>query len=192
MQYDTAVINGTELVPTATSHVADSETEQHLAATITELWNVHARAQTIVKKTKDELKAVRDSLAERLYTMKLLLARPGRGGQWFSFLTEHAIPRTTADRLASSHEKSLGLDGNRTSGATKLTDEEIDQVAKSVWARLQTKLASHRAIYHFFSRLIIASGIPYEMFDDGILILLDPVQAPEAPAAVSAPAGGGQ
>jgi hypothetical protein len=193
MQNDTAVITGTELIPTAISTDTDSDTEKTLTDAITELWSVHVQAQSIVRKTKGELKAVRHNLAEHLFTMKLLLARPGRGGQWSSFLSQHNIPRTSADRLVSAHERFLSVDGNRTAGATKeLSDEEIAQVAKTTWARLRNKLGTHQALYQFFSRLIVESGIPYDTFDDGILILLDPVQAPEAPAAATAPAGGGQ
>ena len=119
MQNDTAVITAAELIPIAVSSMTEAETEQQLAATISELWSVHAQAKSIVKRTKADLKAVRDNLAEKLYAMKRLLARPGRAGQWSSFLTQGGISRTSADRLVAAHEKSLGVDGNCTSGAPK-------------------------------------------------------------------------
>jgi hypothetical protein len=189
MENDTAAFAAAELIPTAPSPEADSETEQQLTDSINQLWSVHIQAQSIIKKTKGELAAIRNNLAERLHTMKTLLARPGRGGQWTSFLSQHGIPRTSADRLVTSHDKLLSADGNGTSGAIKeLSCEEIDQAAKSVWSRLHTKLASHQAKYEFFSKLLIASGAPYETFGDGILILLDPPPAQEATAvALAAP-----
>jgi hypothetical protein len=189
METDTAVLTSTEVIPTAISPEASSEAEQALTTAISELWSVHVQAQSIVRKTKEELKIVRDNLASRLYEMKLLLARPGRAGQWTSFLSERGIPRTSADRLVIAHEKSIGQDGNGTDGAIKeLTNEEIDQAAKSVWARVGKKLGTHQAKYRFFSKLIIESGAPFEEFDDGVLLLL-PVLVQEATAAATAPAG---
>jgi hypothetical protein len=101
--------------------------------------------------------------------MKQLLARPGRAGQWSSFLTQHNISRTSADRLVLSHEKSINPDVNSTNGAT--TDDEIAKLAESVWARLEKRVKSPREIYQFFSRLITESAIPTEEYDDGILLL---------------------
>ena len=56
MEIDTAVITTTALIPTAISSEIEAETEQQLAATITELWSVHVQAKSIVKRTKEELK----------------------------------------------------------------------------------------------------------------------------------------
>ena len=39
------------------------------------------RQNRLSKERKQELKVVRNNLAERLYAMKQLLARPGRAGQ---------------------------------------------------------------------------------------------------------------
>jgi hypothetical protein len=164
-----SIITNTAAIPTATFPEADSATEQQLTDAITELWSVHVQAQSIVKKTKADLKAVRTNLAAHLHAMKQLLARPGRAGQWSSFLTQHNISRTSADRLVLSHEKSINPDVNSTNGAT--TDDEIAKLAESVWARLEKRVKSPREIYQFFSRLITESAIPTEEYDDGILLL---------------------
>jgi hypothetical protein len=164
-----SIITNTAVIPTTTSTEADSATEQQLTDAITELWSVHVQAQSIVKKTKADLKAVRTNLAAHLHTMKLLLAKPGRAGGWSSFLIQHNISRTSADRLCAFHEKSLNPAGNGTSGAT--TDEEIEKMAQSVWARLEKKLKGHREKYLFFTRVITESAIPTEEYDDGILLL---------------------
>ena len=185
MESDTAVLTNTEVIPTAISPGAGSASEEALTAAITELWSVHVQAQSIVKKTKAELKAVRDNLAEKLFEMKKLLVKPGRGGMWFSFISERGIPRTSADRLVSRHEKMLNSDGERPSGA--ITDEDIEQLAKSSWARVGKKIETHQAKYQFFSKLIIESRVAYEEFDDGILVLLDPVPTPEPTAPAKAP-----
>ncbi|MFZ1005874.1 MAG: hypothetical protein WAN65_03495 [Candidatus Sulfotelmatobacter sp.] len=183
MEIDTAVITTTALIPTAISSEIEAETEQQIAATITELWTIHTQVKISVKRTKKELAAVRSNLAERLHSMKQLLARPGRAGQWSGFLAERGISRTSADRLVSSHEKLIGVDGNGTAGAIKeLTPEKMKQLAKSTWSKVRKNLETHRAMYEFFSQLIIESGVAHEDFDDGILVLLDPPPALEAAA----------
>jgi hypothetical protein len=179
-----SIITDTAVIPTLAPTDVDSATEQELAHAITELWSVHVQAQSIVKKTRADLKAVRTNLAERLHSMKALLAKPGRSGQWSSFLSQHNISRTSADRLVSSHEKSLNPDGNGTNGAT--TDEEIEKMAQSVWARLEKKLKGHREKYLFFTRVITESAIPTEEYDDGIL-LINPMYEPGTPVQQSIP-----
>ena len=87
---------GTELVQAESSladSVGPSEEEQRLADEIGQLWEGHAQAKTTVTKTKEELKAIRELLSERLYELKQLLARPGRCGQWSSWLKERKISR---------------------------------------------------------------------------------------------------
>ena len=165
-----SIITNTAAIPDATiSPATDADTEQQLTDAITELWSIHVQAQSIVRKKKDELKLVRTNLAAHLHTMKLLLAKPGRAGGWSSFLIQHNISRTSADRLCAFHEKSLNPAGNGTSGAT--TDEEIEKMAQSVWARLEKKLKGHREKYLFFTRVITESAIPTEEYDHGILLL---------------------
>lgn len=174
----------TEIAPSAaipTPAVIDP-TEEHLEKEITALWQSHSQAQGAVRKTREELKLIRASLGARLHELKSVLSCPGRAGQWSGFLASEKIPRSTADRLASAHAKTIGQDENSTSGASKpLSDDGIAQVAKTTWARLQGKLGTNKEIYLFFSRLISESGIPFETFDDGILILLpEPAQGSSA------------
>ena len=84
-----------------------SEEEQKLAEEIARLWEVHVQAKGVVKKTRDELKAIWERLSERLYEMKQLLARPGRNGQWSAWLKERHISRATADRLVQRFSATL-------------------------------------------------------------------------------------
>jgi len=122
-----------EIAPSHDAEVTAADAaEAQLAKDIGDLWAVHAQSQSLLGKTRDELKIVRANLAERLYELKSVLSCPGRSGQWSGFLASEKIPRTTADRLVSLHEKSINVDGNRTDGATKkLSDDGIAQVAKA-------------------------------------------------------------
>lgn len=160
MLNDIAENIGTE--PTATAPITNTinETEQTLATEIAQLWAVHTDTQSVVKKTQQELKTIRQSLGGRLYAMKQILARPGRAGQWSSFLEQRGISRTTADRLVAGYVKLLGTDENGTTGAIpELSDEQIADLAKAVWKKLGKKLGTKRAAYTFLGRLIAESGV---------------------------------
>ena len=178
MQTEIATTQATAAAPTPI--VIDSA-EAHLATEISALWESHSQARGELRKSRSELKQIRTNLSQRLHELKSVLSCRGRASQWSGFLVSNKIPRSTADRLCAGYEKSINPDGNSTSGAIQnLSDDGIAQVAKSTWARLQGKLGSHQAKYLFFAKLLIASGAPYETFDDGLLILLDPPPAQEA------------
>ena len=51
---------GTEAV--ATAAMPESEEERRLVGEIVELWEVHVQAKGVVKKTKEELKSIRERL----------------------------------------------------------------------------------------------------------------------------------
>lgn len=153
--------------PTVRGTDATTETEQRLTTEITELWAVHTDVQSAVNRTQQELKAIRQSLGERLYSMKQLLAKPGCKGEWTSFLSTHGISRTTADRLCASHEKSLGGENGTIGAVRELTDDEIVELAKATWKKLEKKLGSKRVVYSFLGRLIAESGLSNFKFNRG-------------------------
>lgn len=84
----------------ATAALPGSEQEQKLADEIVELWTVHEEAKTTVTRTREELKAIRMRLGERLARIKELLVKPGRKGGWSSFL------RTTGNRKGDRRQVS--------------------------------------------------------------------------------------
>ncbi|PSH02783.1 MAG: hypothetical protein CXZ00_15650 [Acidobacteria bacterium] len=177
----TDINNEAALIPT--------ETEEKLTAEITELWAVHTDAQSVVKKTQQELKAIRQNLGERLYAMKQILAKPGCQGGWSSFLEQHQISRTTADRLVATHAMSL----TGTTGLIKpLSDEKIDQFVEAVWKRLEKKLGTKQAVYAFLVRIIAESGLANFKFTRGEqhgLAVVDPDgESAHQAAAAAAPA----
>ena len=92
-----------------TTQSDDSTIENQLTDEIKTLWWNHVRLSADRKTTTKELRQIRASLAERLYAMKSLLSRPGRGGQWRSWLKERGIPRSSADRLPT-HAETLGIE----------------------------------------------------------------------------------
>lgn len=174
-----------------------SETEQKLANEIGELWAIHTDAQSVVKKTQQELKSIRERLGENLFQMKILLARPGRSGRWQSYLAQVGISRTTADRLCAAHAKKLNFDGKGTTGAVpQLSDDEIASLAKATWKKLEKKLGTKSSVYRFLAQLVAESGLTSFKFtrnDQRGLAVVDPdavstpqtvATAPEASASV--------
>ncbi len=86
--------------------------------------------------------------------MKQMLAKPGRGGQWSSFLEERQIPRATADRLVARHLRSLDPDANRLSEpVSEPTEEEVQRLFIAVWPKLRRTLRSQQSLDLFIALL---------------------------------------
>ena len=152
----------------------DRESEAKLTSEITALWSAHQDGKATAKRTRAELKELRRNLGERLRTMKNLLARTGRGGQWMGYLREQKIPRTTADRYISDHEKSLNPEPeNRITGAISApTEEDVKQFFHRLLPRLQSVLTSYDAVYYFVREMHFElSNCNSEHTDRGILVL---------------------
>jgi hypothetical protein len=179
MEYNIAENIG--LIPTAVQpEQLDAETERKLTTDITDLWSVHVQAQNTVATTKEELKVIRQNLGERLHEMKQLLARPGRNGQWSSFLQEHGIPRTTGDRLIAGHLRSVAPETNCPSDAIHApTTEDIEKLFKSRRPKLARILTTRESVYGFILCLISRASLPHERRDEGILIFHPTVAAPK-------------
>ena len=156
----------------ATAQPDDGAIETRLAREISELWSSHVRLSGDRKATSTELRQVRARLAERLHAMKSLLSRPGRGGQWRSWLRERRIPRSTADRLAARHAETLGSqDGNRPTEAISDPTLTAEKLATSVWLSLRKKLPTCESVVQFIGCLVTAAGVAHEWRTEGLMIL---------------------
>jgi hypothetical protein len=107
-----AVVPGLSVALPLSEPNSGFETEQHLATQIGELWSIHTQAQAAAVQSKEHLSQIRHQLGERLYEVKKLVARPGRGGGWSAFLAARGIPRASADRYVQRYEKRLHPDSN--------------------------------------------------------------------------------
>jgi hypothetical protein len=146
--------------------------ESQLTQEISNLWSNHVRLSTNHKTTAKELRLIRASLAERLFAMKTLLSRPGRGGQWHSWLRERGIPRSTADRLAARHAETLGTADNVPTGAIwePAKDGPGMKLAKIVWPQILKHLTTDESVVEFISGIVTASGINHQWRTKGLLI----------------------
>jgi hypothetical protein len=189
---------GTELVQAESSgavSVGPSEDEQRLADEIRQLWAVHVEAKTTVKKTKTELKAIRERLSERLFEMKQLLVKPGRSGGWSSFLRSEGIAKATGDRLVRGHEKTINPEPNMVSEqVSEPTPVDAQRLFESVLPRLKGKLTTPRLAFDFLLWFVGSSHLAHEWQEKGLLVLKPSVETANEPsggAPVPAPAGQG-
>ena len=162
-----AVVTETFEAPTE----PDSETK--LAQEIEQLWSVHSQAQTVLGRTKQELGALRLELGRRLYEMKVLLARPGRAGQWSKFLCAQRIPRASADRYAKKYE--IGL--NQPAGIASLetiadsVEDIVQKALRAAWPKLRQALTNPETAYQFLCALVHrCETLHAEITDSGITI----------------------
>jgi hypothetical protein len=132
--------------------MADPQVE--LGEEITSLWVAHANAKIAYRVTNAELRILRAKLGEQLCRMKEVLARPGRGGQWSSFLEERQIPRATADRLVARYLRSLDPNANCVSEPiSEPTEEDVKKLFDAVWPKLQRTLKSQQSFQIFIDLL---------------------------------------
>lgn len=130
-------------------------TEAQLEKEVEALWQAHNRAKSSARKTTKNLKLIRDDLARALHALKNALSRPGCKGEWSSFLGNHTISRTTADRLVSAHEKSIGQpESNCTTGAIEEpTDVVVHRYLHGLWPKLSLVLTSREHVEVFIAAL---------------------------------------
>ena len=124
--------------------------------------------------------------------MKSLLSRPGRGGQWRSWLRERGIPRSTADRLVARHAETLDIDNERNvpSGASSgQAETAAEKVARNVWHRFGKLLPTDESVILFIGQIAELAGVGHEQRAEGLVIFMPAAKAAEELPG-SAPASG--
>jgi hypothetical protein len=158
--------------PPGTSESDDAAIETQLTQEISTLWSDHVRLSTSRKATAKELRQIRAILAERLHAMKSLLARPGRGGQWRSWLRERGIPRSTADRLCDRHAETVSTWNNVPTGAIpEPTEADVERLFDSVYSHLVKRLTTPWSAYQFARLFVGTFNLPHEERENGLLVL---------------------
>jgi hypothetical protein len=175
----------------ATAQPDDAAMETQLAAEINTLWSDHVRLSADRKVTSKELRLLRARLAQRLYEIKALLARPGRGGEWRGWLRERGIPRSSADRLVARFAESLGTDKQEelhTEAIPESPEDSAEKLATAVWSSsLRKVLVTGESVFQFLASIAQISGIPHEQRAEGLMIF-SPVPKAADEATASAPA----
>ena len=163
----------TAVQPETLQIATEPSNESRLANQIEQLWSVHSQAQAVLGHTKAELRALRLELGRRLYEMKVLLACPGRAGQWSKFLSEQRIPRASADRYAESYELALNPPAQIAS-TEAIQDSDYETVRKllqSIWPKLHQPLTDPETAYQFVCALVErCDTLCAEITDSGIAV----------------------
>jgi hypothetical protein len=164
---------------------AEVTTESQLSEEIGELWAIHIQATSTINRTKAELLTIRLDLGSRLFEMKKLLSRPGRGGQWSSWLHDRGIARATADRLAKRHAETLVPKSNCvTEAASEPSEQEVMRLFNSLLPKLRRTLRTPQGLYRFVDLLTSSCDRTCRRVTaEGILILKPPQADSVAPSA---------
>jgi hypothetical protein len=154
----------------------DGAVEIQLTNQISSLWSENTRLNADRRTTAKDLREIRTILAERLYEMKSLLSRPGRGGQWRSWLKERGINRSSADRLVAHHGETLcNHEEDAPHEATSNSQADTaEKLARDVWSRLRKVLDTHETVVRFLASIAEISGVSHEWRKEG-LMLFNPV-----------------
>jgi hypothetical protein len=156
-----------------------SHDEAALTAEITELWRLHADHKGMIKNQTENLRSLRAELGKRLSEMKQVLARPGRNGQWSSWLKQHKIARATADRLVLKFERSRNPDGNcLIESISEPTEEEIQGLFDKVAPKLRRVLRTPASVYRFIDLMTSSFASDRKATEEG-LVIVKPLQKTE-------------
>lgn len=172
-EHPSAEIVGKPVAPQTTEPELPPPDEADLTAKISELWRLHADYAASMRSQSQNLRSLRAELGKKLAEMKLVLARPGRNGQWTGWLREHKIPRATADRLVLQHERSLHPESSCVSEAiSEPTEEEIQTLFDKLAPKLRKALPTSASLYRFLDLMTSAfDGVEREVTDKGIVIV---------------------
>jgi hypothetical protein len=130
-------------LPVVESAPTEVEVENRLHSEILSLWITHQVGKAVARKSNEELRALRLDLGRKLYEMKSILARTGRGGGWAPYLRANGLPRASADRLVDRHEISLDPERKRLSEAiAETTAEDVQRLVRSLLPRLKRILTT--------------------------------------------------
>jgi hypothetical protein len=131
-------IYGMNFAPLAgESEQTETEVEGKLTSEIRALWSAHRIGKATVKRTKEELKTLRLDLGGKLYEMKVLLARCGRGGGWAAYLRSQDLPRATAERYIKQLNPKQ-IDSSET--FSEPDEEDVRRLARRILPKLRKAL----------------------------------------------------
>jgi hypothetical protein len=179
-------------IPEVTTPQEDAafENETVLGVEITKLWDHHVSLQRNAHATQEELREIRVGLGNALFGMKILLASPGRGGQWSAFLRERDIARATADRLVRAHQLSLRPPNCLSDSISETPEMVARALIRKLWPRLRAVLTMQEHVFCFVRDLSALYGESIrELRPEGVLVLrpapevLDPTQVSDVEAA---------
>lgn len=154
-------------LPVVESAPTAVEVENRLHGEKLSLWITHQVGKAVARKSNVELRTLRLDLGKKLYEMKTILARTGRGGGWAPYLRANGLPRASADRLVDRHEISLNPERKCLSEAiAETTAEDVQRLVRSLLPRLKRVLTTPSWVEWFSVEVAVQLGM-----GDGIPIV---------------------
>jgi hypothetical protein len=134
----------------------DTEAEATLTAEIAKLWGLQKDGKATVRRTRAELKAMRLALGEKLYTMKSILVRTGRGGGWAAYLRSQRLPLASADKYVAEHAASLTPPEEKLlkEELSESTADQVRQIAQKLLPKLRSILTTQELVFEFVHELL--------------------------------------
>jgi hypothetical protein len=160
--------------------------EEYLTEQIDSLWANRQAYSSAIKAQQTEMRGFEKTMGEMLFTMKVILSRPGRGGGWSSWLKQRGIPRASADRMVQRYATGLPThDQSPHESISEPTDELILKLFTRLWPRIQKTLTTNASIFRFLGCIATASGIAHDWREDGLFIFHPDVRASWIPEPVT-------
>ena len=145
--------------------VDEAKVETELGFEVEILWAEHQRVNATKKTSAAELRRIRQELGRKLFECKQLLARPGRGGEWSSWLKDRGISRATADRWVNRYAESIGQSDNRLTDAIPAEDA-IEKLLNDFVKKTKPLLPGDHDRYRFSYRFTKKLGLQVEEEDE--------------------------
>jgi hypothetical protein len=160
----------TDIIIEAETPTIRPDEEVQLTAEVEVLWVEHQRVNAAKKTSAAELRRIRHEFGQKLFECKQLLARPGRGGEWSSWLKQRGINRASADRWVIRHAESIGQSDNRLNEAIPVEDA-IEKLLTSFVQKAKKLISDNNARYQFGYRVIEQLGLQVEEADESFVVL---------------------
>lgn len=162
-----------ETIDVAAGQAEMDQREAEINAQIAALWSAQKDQAANARRTRDELKAVRAQLGERLHHMKASLVQSGRVGRWASYLRENRIPRATADRYVNRHEATLAPSSEKrlTEAISVPTEQDVYQLVRKLLPQMLRVLTTQEAAFTFVVEMVCGlPGIHGDVTDAGAMV----------------------
>jgi len=141
---------------TPTPAPIDTGVEATLSAEITKLLTDRKNGNASVRRTRAELKSLRQQLSEKLHSLKAILVGTGREGGWAPYLREQKLPLATANRYVAAHQAKLAQPAEKllTEQHVEPTADDARKLAVKLLPTLSRTLTTQELVFEFVHELL--------------------------------------
>ena len=133
----------------------DTQAETKLTAEITKLWTDRKNGNASVRRTRAELKSLRQQLSEKLHSLKAILVGTGREGGWAPYLRRRKLPLATANRYVAEHQARIAQPAEKLLNEQHVepTVDQLRQMAQKLLPKLCRVLTTAELAFEFLDEL---------------------------------------